>query len=80
MIFTTHHTASTCFPKAKMHELGSYSVFCEESFNDTKDVPGILLYEMLFGRTPFKGGNRQKTFANVLAKDLSFPSNIPVRP
>lgn len=39
---------------------------------------GILLYEMLFGRTPFKGGNRQKTFANVLAKDLSFPSNIPV--
>uniref|UniRef100_A0A126X3B5 non-specific serine/threonine protein kinase n=1 Tax=Aulacomnium heterostichum TaxID=171832 RepID=A0A126X3B5_9BRYO len=41
---------------------------------------GILLYEMLFGRTPFRGKNRQKTFANVLEKELSFPSNIPVSP
>nr|AML76674.1 putative LOV domain-containing protein [Limnanthes douglasii] len=39
---------------------------------------GILLYEMLFGRTPFRGKNRQKTFANILHKDLSFPSSIPV--
>nr|AML78152.1 putative LOV domain-containing protein [Philonotis fontana] len=39
---------------------------------------GILLYEMLFGRTPFRGKNRQKTFANVLEKELYFPSNIPV--
>nr|AML78773.1 putative LOV domain-containing protein [Antirrhinum majus]AML79289.1 putative LOV domain-containing protein [Antirrhinum majus] len=39
---------------------------------------GILLYEMLYGRTPFRGKNRQKTFANVLHKDLTFPSSIPV--
>ncbi|KAF3331235.1 phototropin-2 [Carex littledalei] len=39
---------------------------------------GILLYEMLYGRTPFRGKNRQKTFSNVLKKDLTFPSSIPV--
>uniref|UniRef100_A0A126X330 non-specific serine/threonine protein kinase n=1 Tax=Illicium floridanum TaxID=13098 RepID=A0A126X330_ILLFL len=39
---------------------------------------GILLYEMLYSRTPFRGKNRQKTFANILHKDLTFPSSIPV--
>lgn len=39
---------------------------------------GILLYEMLYGRTPFRGKNRQKSFANILHKDLTFPSSIPV--
>lgn len=39
---------------------------------------GILLYEMLYGRTPFRGKNRQRTFANTLHKDLTFPSSIPV--
>lgn len=39
---------------------------------------GILLYEMLYGRTPFRGKNRQKTFANILRKGLTFPSSIPV--
>ncbi|KAK9987502.1 hypothetical protein SO802_027741 [Lithocarpus litseifolius] len=39
---------------------------------------GILLYEMLYGRTPFRGKNRQKTFANILQKDLTFPSSISV--
>nr|AML78903.1 putative LOV domain-containing protein [Pulsatilla vulgaris] len=39
---------------------------------------GILLYEMLYGRTPFRGKNRQKTFANILDKELTFPSSIPV--
>nr|AML78755.1 putative LOV domain-containing protein [Aphanopetalum resinosum] len=39
---------------------------------------GIFLYEMLYGRTPFRGKNRQKTFSNVLHKDLTFPSSIPV--
>nr|AML76909.1 putative LOV domain-containing protein [Prumnopitys andina] len=38
---------------------------------------GILLYEMLYGRTPFRGKNRQKTFANILHKDLTFSSSIP---
>ncbi|XP_021842495.1 phototropin-2 isoform X2 [Spinacia oleracea] len=39
---------------------------------------GVLLYEMLYGRTPFRGKNRQKTFANIMHKDLTFPSSIPV--
>lgn len=39
---------------------------------------GILLYEMLYGRTPFRGKNRRKTFYNILHKDLTFPSSIPV--
>nr|AML78487.1 putative LOV domain-containing protein [Erythroxylum coca] len=39
---------------------------------------GVLLYEMLYGRTPFRGKNRQRTFSNILHKDLTFPSSIPV--
>lgn len=39
---------------------------------------GILLYEMFYGYTPFRGKTRQKTFANVLHKDLKFPGSIQV--
>ena len=40
---------------------------------------GILVYEMLFGTTPFKGKNRNATFANILRDDVPFPehSNTP---
>ncbi|OMJ28019.1 Serine/threonine-protein kinase nrc-2 [Smittium culicis] len=34
---------------------------------------GILIYEMLFGITPFKGSNRNSTFRNILKTEVSFP-------
>lgn len=36
---------------------------------------GILIYEMLFGTTPFKGKNRNATFANILRDDVPFPDS-----
>nr|AML76625.1 putative LOV domain-containing protein [Ochna serrulata] len=39
---------------------------------------GILLYEMFYGYTPFRGKTRQKTFANILHKDLKFSGSKPV--
>jgi serine/threonine protein kinase len=39
---------------------------------------GILMYEMLYGRTPFRGRTRHKTFTNILDKDIAFPASIPV--
>lgn len=39
---------------------------------------GILLFEMLYGFTPFRGKTRQKTFSNVLRKDLKFPATKQV--
>nr|AML76333.1 putative LOV domain-containing protein [Myodocarpus sp. BC-2016] len=39
---------------------------------------GILLYEMLYGYTPFRGKMRQRTFANILHKDIKFPGSKKV--
>ncbi|EIW70149.1 hypothetical protein TREMEDRAFT_43766 [Tremella mesenterica DSM 1558] len=33
---------------------------------------GILVYEMIYATTPFKGPNRNATFANVLKNEVSF--------
>ena len=33
---------------------------------------GILAYEMMYGRTPFKGRNRKETFRNVLMRSPEF--------
>lgn len=34
---------------------------------------GVFLYEMLYGRTPFKGENNEKTLINIIKQPLSFP-------
>lgn len=34
---------------------------------------GILMYELLYGFTPFKGAKRDATFENILKKPLQFP-------
>jgi PAS domain S-box-containing protein len=39
---------------------------------------GILIYELLFGTTPFRGSRRDGTFENVLRKQLTFPSTPEV--
>ncbi|KAI5067383.1 hypothetical protein GOP47_0017911 [Adiantum capillus-veneris] len=35
---------------------------------------GIFLYEMVYGKTPFKGLNRKETFYNILCREPEFPS------
>ncbi|KAF7818759.1 serine/threonine-protein kinase D6PKL1 [Senna tora] len=37
---------------------------------------GVFLYELLYGRTPFKGSNNEETLANVVLQSLRFP-DIP---
>ncbi|KAM1735397.1 hypothetical protein ACFX12_013873 [Malus domestica] len=36
---------------------------------------GIFLYELLYGRTPFKGINNEETLANVVLQNLRFPED-----
>jgi protein-serine/threonine kinase len=36
---------------------------------------GILIYEMLYGTTPFKGKNRNATFASILRDEVTFPES-----
>ncbi|XP_047069488.1 serine/threonine-protein kinase UCN-like [Lolium rigidum] len=40
---------------------------------------GVLVYEMAFGRTPFKGKNRKETFRNVLHMEIDFPGDTQRR-
>ena len=39
---------------------------------------GILLFEMLFATTPFKGKSRHDTFSNVLRCEPTFPEHPPL--
>ncbi|OVA00479.1 Protein kinase domain [Macleaya cordata] len=34
---------------------------------------GVFLYEMLYGKTPFKGENNEKTLVNIIKQPLTFP-------
>ncbi|PWN49425.1 Pkinase-domain-containing protein [Violaceomyces palustris] len=39
---------------------------------------GILIYEMIFATTPFKGMTRNETFSNVLRNEVHFPETTPI--
>ncbi|PKA58665.1 Protein kinase G11A [Apostasia shenzhenica] len=39
---------------------------------------GIFLYELLFGKTPFKGSGNRATLFNVVGQPLRFPDSPPV--
>jgi protein-serine/threonine kinase len=39
---------------------------------------GILIYEMIFATTPFKGSSRNATFSNVLRNEVTFPETVPI--
>lgn len=39
---------------------------------------GILIYEMIFATTPFKGTSRNATFSNVLRNDVVFKEGVPI--
>ncbi|KAI7874613.1 kinase-like domain-containing protein [Mucor mucedo] len=41
---------------------------------------GILIYEMLYGTTPFKGQNRNETFSNIIKYDIPFPPVAETKP
>ncbi|KAG2325077.1 hypothetical protein Bca4012_039571 [Brassica carinata] len=36
---------------------------------------GVLLYELLYGKTPFKGYNNDETLANIVLQNLKFPDS-----
>ncbi|XP_058107744.1 serine/threonine-protein kinase D6PKL2 [Magnolia sinica] len=39
---------------------------------------GIFVFELLYGVTPFKGGDNEMTLANIVARALEFPKDPPV--
>lgn len=39
---------------------------------------GILVYELLYGFTPFRGKKREETFENILKRPLQFPDTPEV--
>lgn len=41
---------------------------------------GILIYEMLFSVTPFKGNNRNQTFDKILNNEVPFPDHPNAQP
>nr|AML78431.1 putative LOV domain-containing protein [Botryococcus terribilis] len=41
---------------------------------------GILMYELVYGFTPFRGSKREATFESILKRPLAFPSKPVVSP
>mmetsp|Transcript_27018 Transcript_27018/g.37304 ORF Transcript_27018/g.37304 Transcript_27018/m.37304 type:complete len:126 (+) Transcript_27018:261-638(+) len=41
---------------------------------------GVVLFEFIVGHGPFTGCDRQKTFSNILNKDIKFPGHVAAFP
>ncbi|MQM14005.1 hypothetical protein Taro_046928 [Colocasia esculenta] len=41
---------------------------------------GVFMFELLYGVTPFRGGDNEMTLANIVARALDFPKNPTVSP
>ncbi|KAF8772752.1 hypothetical protein HU200_005416 [Digitaria exilis] len=61
------------------------SLRCSRSFEEMAMVArligglfGIFLYELLYGKTPFKGPGNEETLSNVISQNLKFPDNPAV--
>ncbi|ERN04491.1 hypothetical protein AMTRI_Chr05g62350 [Amborella trichopoda] len=39
---------------------------------------GVFLYELLYGKTPFRGESNEKTLMNIMKKPLGFPNMISI--
>lgn len=64
------------------HEYVAPEIIAEEGYVGSVDwwAFGILLYEMVYSTTPFKGSTQIETLENILdlTGDIDFPSEIPV--
>lgn len=57
------------------HEYLAPEIIAGEGHGNAVDwwTLGIFIYELLYGRTPFRGPDNDKTLANVVAQALHFP-------
>ncbi|KAK7284888.1 hypothetical protein RJT34_19642 [Clitoria ternatea] len=59
------------------HEYLAPEIIKEEGHGAAVDwwTFGVFLYELLYGRTPFKGSNNEETLGNVVLQSLRFPDD-----
>ncbi|KAK7337216.1 hypothetical protein VNO77_17779 [Canavalia gladiata] len=59
------------------HEYLAPEIIKEEGHGAAVDwwTFGVFLYELLYGRTPFKGSSNEETLANVVLQSLRFPDD-----
>jgi protein-serine/threonine kinase len=61
------------------HEYVAPEIIAEGGYGGSVDwwAFGILLYEMIYGKTPFKGNSQMQTLENILdtTEEVEFPTN-----
>lgn len=64
------------------HEYVAPEIIAEEGYVGSVDwwAFGILLYEMIYGTTPFKGSTQLQTLENILdlTDEIDFPTDVEV--